>query len=101
MRKLLTYLFWKVHYACRPAPTSLESHVQRGIRTRLPWWKFRPVVFRNNEGSMWHIYLTEERSYTKRGMIEVDIHIGQDSGDIVGFNVWDETLRVGDAAKGE
>lgn len=37
----------------------------------------------------------DERSFTERRTIDVDCHIGQESGDIVGFNVRDETLRKG------
>lgn len=95
--KFVTWLFWRVCYAFRPTPRSFEGYLLRGMRTWWPWKKFRPSVWHNDDGKEWEIYLTDERSHTVRRTIAVDCHIGMESGDIVGFDVWDETLRAGES----
>ena len=70
------------------------------MRTQWPWRNFRPSVWHNDDGGMWHIYLTGERSFTEPRTINVDCHIGMESGNIIGFNVWDETLRAVEAKGG-
>jgi len=68
--------------------------MQRSIRTWPPWRKFRPGVWHNDEGKEWHIFLSGEQAYTERRTIEVDAHICEETGRIVGFDVWDSTLAV-------
>ncbi len=98
MLKFTVWVFWKMYYLFRFRPSHLEAYLQRGLRTRWPWKKFRPAVWHNDEGKEWHVYFTDEVSYIKTRDIRVDCQIGMVSGNIVGFDVWDETLR---AAKGE
>lgn len=93
MRKFVTWLWWRAHYICRPTPKSLEGYLLRGMRTRWPWRKFRPSVWRNDDGRQWHVYLADEQSFTERRHIVLECAIGMESGDIVGFIVWDSTLR--------
>ena len=94
LRKFTVWLFWWLYYACRPAPRDLFPRLDRAMRTRPPWWKFRPCVWHNDDGDHWHVMLTDERAYTKSRTIKLDCHIGMESGNIVGFNVWDETLEA-------
>jgi hypothetical protein len=43
---------------------------------------------------MWQIYLSDERSYTVPGvLLKIEAHVSMDTEEIVGFNVFDETLR--------
>lgn len=101
MGKFMTWLFWTVCYACRPVPQSLDKIVLRTIRTQWPWRKFRPSIWHNDDGKQWHICFTDEQDFTERRSLTVDCHIGMESGDIVGFVVWDEVLRATKAAKAE
>jgi hypothetical protein len=64
-----------------------------------PWKKFRPSVWHNDDGDQWEIYLADERSFTRPQTIQVDCQIGMESGNIVGFVVYDETLRAGEDAE--
>jgi len=43
---------------------------------------------------MWHVYFSDEDSYTARHTLPLDVHISRETGKIVGFNVWDETLQT-------
>lgn len=94
MMKLLAWLLWRTYYIFRPAPRSLEDYLTRSMRTRWPWWTFQSSVWHNDDGGMWEVCFTDERSFSTRRTMKVDCHIGFESGDIVGFNVWDETLRA-------
>ena len=53
-------------------------------------------MYYNDDGSEWQIYFTDEEAYTERRTIDVECHIGMESGDIVGLNVWDKTLLFDD-----
>jgi len=56
-------------------------------------WKLQPSVWHNLDSNMWHVYFENERSYTvSRRTLSVELHIGQESGKIVGLNIFDETL---------
>lgn len=93
MRALVKWMFWRTVYLFRRCPKALRSYIVRGQRCRSPWWKFRPSVFHNHDGKMWHIYLTDEESYTRSpDHLLVKLHIGGTSGNIVGFDVFDESL---------
>lgn len=93
MKKFVTWVFWTVCYVCRSVPRSLEGYLLRGTRTRWPWRKFRPSVWHNDDGSMWHVYLTDEEHFVQRRTLNLDVYVGQESGDVVGFDVWDENLK--------
>jgi len=90
--KLAKWFFWTLAYLVRPRPRDLDGLIRKGIRTRKPWWTFKAHLFHNADGRQWQIYLTDEQSYTRRGGIEADLHIGMDTGDIVGLTIWDGTL---------
>ena len=101
IRKFATWLFWRVYYTFRFRPSSLEAFLRRGMRTRWPWKKFRPSVWHNDDGDEWHVYLTDEQSYTEPRTISLDCHVGMESGNIVGFDVWDERLLAVKAEGGD
>ena len=98
MKKYLKWLFWTAAYAVRRRPKDIPSFLIMASRTQLPWWTFRPYAYHNEDGNMWHVCLTGEQTYTKpRQMLEVDLHISEEDGTIVGFDVWDETLHEKDS----
>ena len=96
MKKFVTWLFWSVYYFFHFAPNSLDKYLTYGMRTRWPWRTFRPSVWHNDDGNMWHVYFTDERHFVERRTLSLDCYVNE-SGDIVGFDVWDEALK----AKGE
>lgn len=94
MRVVLSWLFWRTAYSVRRRPTTIKAMCVRAFRCRSPWWRFRPMVLRNNGGRMWQVYFTDEPSYTDtQRKLSVVCHIGQESGDIIGFSVFDEALK--------
>lgn len=94
MLKFARWLFWVVVYAFRPTSTqSPEGYLTRCLRTIWPWAKFRPGAWHNDDGNQWHVTLTDEREFTQPRTITLDCHIGFESGDIVGFTIYDEILK--------
>ena len=92
MSKFARWLFWNLAYCFRYRPRELAAYVTRGMRCRWPWWKFRPIVIHNDDGSMWHVYWSDKRSYTiPNQLLPVELHIGDD-GQVVGVNIFDESL---------
>lgn len=89
----LAWTFWSVVYLFRPRPKEFHAALLRGVRTWAPWWKFRPGVIRNRCGRMWEVYLSDEQTYTERRTIEVDVHVSQSTGRIVGLNLFDEVCE--------
>ena len=87
-------MFWCLCYIGFYRPTSLEACLLAKERTRPPWWRFKPFLYRNEEGGMWEIYLSESESYVKSGMLEVELMCSQETGEVVGLNIWDERLRA-------
>ena len=71
----------------------LEGYLIRATRTRWPLRKFKPSVWHNDDGNMWHVYLTGEQHFVSRRTLNLDVYVGEESGDVVGFDVWDENLR--------
>ena len=99
--KWVRWVFWLSVYLFRPRPRELVSYLLRGKRLRPPWWKFRSSAWHNDPGSMWEVCLSDESSYTvSKRTLTVDLHIGQESGKVTGFNVRDECLHEADEAKG-
>lgn len=90
--RFATWLFWTVTYWFRRRPNELSEVLLKGRRTWWPWKKFRPNAWHNDVGEQWEVYFTDERAYTERRTIDLDVHIGNESGDIVGFDVYDKTL---------
>jgi len=96
----LRWIFWCAVYLVRRRPADLDAWLLYAVRTRSPWWVFCPSVYWNDDGNQWHVVLSDESSYTRsRQMLQVDLHIGHESGRIVGLNIWDESLRAAEAAK--
>lgn len=91
------WAFWRTWYLFhRERDGGVEELVrwmQRSNRKRWPWWTFKPHLYRNDDGNMWQVYLSDESTYTERRTLKLDVHISQDTGDIVGMNLWDETLK--------
>ncbi len=90
----LRWAYWRVVYAVRPHPKDLAGYLLLMSRTWPPGRKFESSVFRNDDGSQWEIYLTDERSYTVSGdKLSVNLHIGMESGNVTGLTIWDECLK--------
>ncbi len=92
--KWLRWIMWSLLYAARPRPKELAGYLRQTERTWPPWRKFRPNVYRSDEGKEWHVWFRDERAYTiSRQSLQVDLHIGMESGEIVGLDIWDESLK--------
>lgn len=93
LTRFVRWLFWKAYYLPQPRPRDLGAYLIRGTRTRWPWKKFHPNVWHNDDGNMWEVWLADEQSYTVSGQsMPVELHISMETGRVMGFNVWDETL---------
>jgi len=92
----MKWIFWRLAYLFR-SPVSLADYLLKVDRCWNPWRKFRPCVRHNDDGDEWTVYFTDERSYVERMQFNVECHIGCETGDIVGFNVWDKTLKKSEA----
>jgi len=91
--KILRWVFWHIVYAVRPRPKEVEAYLACMNRLRSPWWRFKPSVYHNPDGKMWHVYLDNESTYTvPHRCFRVDLHVGEKSGRIVGLDIWDESL---------
>ena len=93
MMKLVKYMFWNLLYKFRPSPKNGEELIKMLMRTRNPFSKFEPHLYRNEEGKMWQIYFKDEIDYVETRTIKVEAHISRETGHVVGFNVWDEELK--------
>lgn len=94
MTKFIRWLFWNAAYLCY-RPKAFEAYLESRMRCRWPWRKFKPVTYHNDYGGMWHVWLSDERCYTEPPRtLKVDLHIGFESGKVVGFDVWDEDLEA-------
>ena len=91
--RYLTWLMWTFAYLFRPKPTELVAYLTRSERTRPPWWKFKPSLYHNDAGKQWEIWFDNESCYSQTSVISVTAHVGMESGEIVGFTIWDETLK--------
>lgn len=90
------WILWSLYYLPQPRPRDLVRGITRIERLRKPWWKWRPNAWHNDDGKEWHITLSDESFYVRRMKLEVDAYITHDGERIVGFDVWDETLRPED-----
>lgn len=89
--KFILWLFWNIVYAFKKHSTDFGDGMV--MIERCVWPRtFKPYVRHNDDGNMWHVYFTDERDYVQRQPIDVEVHIGEESGDIVGLTIWDETL---------
>ena len=92
--RVATWLFWRAVYLFDFRRLGLKQWIVMAQRTKSPWWKWQPNASHNEHGKMWHVWLDDEPAYTEaRRTITVDVHVGLDSGRIVGFDVWDEDLN--------
>ncbi len=100
MIKFIVWLWWKVVYFLRPFPkdanlplAEIESYITMAHRTRWPWWKFKPIVWHNDDGNGWEIYFSDEGDYSECRTLKVDCCIGRDTGKIVGLYIPDKELE--------
>ena len=91
--KYIRWLFWLCCYAIAPRPKSLKSFIRKIERTRAPWWKFKPYVWRNSDGKMWEVRFSPERCYTQTMMLQVEAKIDCETEEIIGFNIFDEIRK--------
>ncbi len=91
MTKLLRWIFWNIAYMFRRRPKEFAAFLLWGSRC---YWqrKFRPYLWHNDDGSQWQVYFTEERDYVQLDNLSCDLHIGMETGDIVGLTIHDENL---------
>lgn len=61
-------------------------------RTSLFPKTFKPYIWKNPDSPQYHIYFSDEMSYTERRWVLVDAHIGQDSKRIVGITIHEQDL---------
>lgn len=93
--KYIKWVLWTLYYLPQRSPQSIKEHIQRGCRLRSPWWEFQPYMRRNNEGQQWEIYFINEEDYVKPNhYLKCNVHIGQETGKIIGLTIYDEDLRV-------
>ena len=92
------WAFWRAWYFFANSrggrPAEFLVWLKQSDRKRWPWWTFKPCLRHNDDGNMWHVYFSDEDSYTARHTLPLDVHISRETGKIVGFNVWDETLQT-------
>ncbi len=92
--KTLKYLFWVAYYLLQPRPKDLAACMKRDQRTRSPWQKFKPYIYHNNGGKFWEIRLANDQSYTITcKTLDVELHISEKTGKVVGFDVTDRSLK--------
>ena len=93
MIRFIVWMFWCFYYVCLPPSRDFKKYLLLCERTHPPWRKFQPNVYRNDDGNRWQIYLSDEPWYSEKRSIEVYCFIGIDSGDIIGFDIYDEILK--------
>lgn len=93
MLRYIRWLWWTVYYAVTPRPKKLESFVQKLERTEKPWWRFKPNVWHNAPASQWEIRFASDRDYTEQRMLEIEVSVSMETGQIVGMTVYDELLK--------
>jgi len=88
----IRWAFWKIYYFFQPEPKDFHTLINKGIRTRPPWWKFEPNVWYNESGKMWHIWFNDDMCYSEFREMKVDVSISRKTGKIVGLVVYDWQL---------
>ena len=89
-----SWAFWSVVYLPVPWSTDLGKSLIRISRT-VPPRRWKPHVFRNDDGHMWQVLLKNQATYTTQKTMKLDVHVSQETGEIVGLNLWDELLKTG------
>ena len=92
--KTICWIFWTIIYWCSPEAKDFHAYWLKDCRTRNPWWKFRPYIYRSKHGKMWQIYFKDEQCYSKTVNITIrcDLTISQETGEVIGIDLWDEEL---------
>jgi len=85
-------LFWKIWYWLTPEPKDINEYLSMIVRTSVTN-SFEPYIYYNLYGKQWEIYVSNEIDYVKRGTIKAEIHIGRESGNIVGLTIFEENLN--------
>lgn len=96
--KLLRWLLWSCYYLpqrCRYGRdwNSLDAYLLRTERTRWPWKKFRPNLSRSTLGNRWDVWLKGDPSYTARRILDLEVMISEETGEIIGLKLWDSDLE--------
>lgn len=86
-------LWWRMFYWFRK-PRTLDEFIRMVRRTRAPWKRFKPSAWHCRHGKQWHIYLANEQYFVEWRTIQVEVHVSMKTGDIVGFDIWDEMLEA-------
>jgi uncharacterized SAM-dependent methyltransferase len=68
------------------ATTNTEQFLEEMIKS-VPSGDFQSFVFYNRDGNMIEAYLTNDSYYAKRLVNGIDLHLNQDTDEIVGFSV--------------
>lgn len=93
--KYMRWLAWSAYYLFIPESKDFGWYMQKIIRTRKPWKKFRPNLFHSDAGRQWQIWFSDEMSYTVSGLtLKVDAMISEETGQVVGLDIWDESLAA-------
>ena len=101
MIRFIKWLWWNMHYVCRGSPSTFEGYIIYLTRRRWPWKKFKPLASHCDVAERWHVYLKDEPSVTVgRHMLVVYLRVGEDSGEVVGFDVYDSQLEFAGWQKG-
>jgi len=82
--------YWIVYYWLFP-PKGLHPFLRAACRCM---GKFKPYLYRNESGKQWEIMFTNESDvvYANRS-VQADLHIGRDTGNIVGLTIRDRVLQ--------
>lgn len=93
--KYFRWLFWNAYYLPQfRQPRKLSQWLTRVKRTQWPWWKFKPHLFRNDDGRQWEIYFSNASAVYSRETITLDVGRDMDTGEIVAFTIYDEVMRA-------
>ena len=90
----IRWIFWTLYYAVSwRRDNSLEWAINRAMRTRRPWWKFKPCVWHNEYG-WWDVYLSEDDHYVSREVLDVEVFRDFETKHIVGIRLYDSQLKT-------
>lgn len=90
------WLFWTLWYLPQPQSSDFDKTMRRVIRTRAPWWKFKPFVIHSEHGKFWEVYFEPSASVVKRTALPpLDVHVCRETGKIVGIIVPEHILKNG------
>jgi len=99
IKKYLTWIMWVLWYLPQPRTRNLEKSITRGMRLRRPWWRFKPNIRHNDGMSEWQVWLKDTPCYSEVVMMPMDISRCQDTGEIVGIDLWDVVISDPDRYK--